>query len=104
MVLTATGTIVQKELGDVVYVELPEVGASVVQGENFGVVESVKVSAGIYVVVVLEGYIRDFPKNLLHHFTFSHCHMCIAEHNRKYSIKNWYQGKMKFSFHNSASN
>jgi hypothetical protein len=34
----------QAELGDVVYVELPEVGASVTKGEPFGVVESVKVS------------------------------------------------------------
>jgi glycine cleavage system H lipoate-binding protein len=33
----------QSELGDVVYVELPEVGATVTQGETFGVVESVKV-------------------------------------------------------------
>ena len=34
----------QKELGDVVYVELPEKGATVTKGEAFGVVESVKVS------------------------------------------------------------
>lgn len=34
---------VQSELGDVVYVELPEVGSEVKQGETFGVVESVKV-------------------------------------------------------------
>lgn len=33
----------QQELGDVVYVELPEVGATVTKGETFGVVESVKV-------------------------------------------------------------
>jgi len=33
----------QSELGDVVYVELPEVGATVTKGETFGVVESVKV-------------------------------------------------------------
>lgn len=43
----------QKELGDVVYVELPEVGASVVQGENFGVVESVKVGGRIAVSLLL---------------------------------------------------
>jgi len=34
---------VQSELGDVVYVELPEVGSDVTKGETFGVVESVKV-------------------------------------------------------------
>lgn len=33
----------QSELGDVVYVELPEVGATVTKGETYGVVESVKV-------------------------------------------------------------
>jgi glycine cleavage system H lipoate-binding protein len=30
-------------LGDVVYVELPEVGSELTKGETFGVVESVKV-------------------------------------------------------------
>ncbi len=34
----------QAELGDVVFVELPEVGKQVKQGETFGVVESVKVN------------------------------------------------------------
>lgn len=33
----------QAELGDVVYVELPEVGRKLKKGETFGVVESVKV-------------------------------------------------------------
>lgn len=33
----------QAELGDVVYVELPEVGKQVKKGDTFGVVESVKV-------------------------------------------------------------
>ncbi|XP_077210664.1 glycine cleavage system H protein 2, mitochondrial-like isoform X1 [Tasmannia lanceolata] len=32
----------QDHLGDVVYVELPDVGASVTQGTSFGAVESVK--------------------------------------------------------------
>ena len=34
----------QEELGDIVYVELPEIGSEVKHGEQFGVVESVKVS------------------------------------------------------------
>ncbi|KAF7078634.1 hypothetical protein CFC21_092205 [Triticum aestivum] len=37
----------QDHLGDVVYVELPEVGASVSQGTNFGAVESVKATSDI---------------------------------------------------------
>jgi glycine cleavage system H protein len=37
----------QDHLGDVVYVELPEVGISVSQGKNFGAVESVKATSDI---------------------------------------------------------
>ena len=37
----------QAELGDVVYVELPEVGTEVEQGETFGVIESVKVPSQV---------------------------------------------------------
>ena len=37
----------QSEMGDVVYVELPEVGAQIKKDETFGVVESVKVCAAI---------------------------------------------------------
>jgi len=38
----------QGELGDVVYVELPEVGSTVTKGETFGVVESVKAASDVY--------------------------------------------------------
>lgn len=38
----------QKALGDVVYVELPRVGASVARGGQAGVVESVKSASEIY--------------------------------------------------------
>ena len=38
----------QSELGDVVYVELPEVGADVEKDKTFGVVESVKVGEESY--------------------------------------------------------
>jgi len=38
----------QQLLGDVVYVELPEVGAEFNKGETFGVVESVKAASDIY--------------------------------------------------------
>ncbi|XP_057972432.1 glycine cleavage system H protein 2, mitochondrial [Malania oleifera] len=37
----------QDHLGDVVYVELPEVGAAVSQGNSFGAVESVKATSDI---------------------------------------------------------
>lgn len=38
----------QKALGDVVYVELPKVGAKVAQGAQAGVVESVKSASEVY--------------------------------------------------------
>ena len=41
----------QGELGDVVYVELPEVGSAIVQGESFGVIESVKAASDLYAPV-----------------------------------------------------
>ncbi|KAF6137234.1 hypothetical protein GIB67_036271 [Kingdonia uniflora] len=37
----------QDHLGDIVYVELPEVGAAVKQGSSFGAVESVKATSDI---------------------------------------------------------
>ncbi|KAJ8758659.1 hypothetical protein K2173_000380 [Erythroxylum novogranatense] len=37
----------QNHLGDVVYVELPEVGADVKQGDSFGAVESVKATSDV---------------------------------------------------------
>jgi len=38
----------QAELGDIVYVELPKVGAAVVAGEPFGTVESVKAVSELF--------------------------------------------------------
>jgi glycine cleavage system H protein len=38
----------QKQLGDVVYVELPEVGRKVKQGEAFGTIESVKAVSELF--------------------------------------------------------
>jgi glycine cleavage system H protein len=35
-------------LGDIVYVELPELGQSVTKGEPFGVIESVKAASDMY--------------------------------------------------------
>ncbi len=38
----------QSELGDIVYLELPGVGAEVTAGSEFGVVESVKAASDLY--------------------------------------------------------
>lgn len=57
----------QHELGDVVYVELPEVGTTVEQGEPFGVVESVKAASDLYApvsgeVVEVNTALEDAPE------------------------------------------
>ena len=41
----------QKELGDIVYVELPKVGTKYESGEVFGTVESVKAVSELYIPV-----------------------------------------------------
>jgi len=51
-----TGTIgitdhAQSELGDIVFVDLPKVGASIIKGSSFGSVESVKAVSDIYAPV-----------------------------------------------------
>ena len=38
----------QQQLGDVVYVDLPEVGATLKQGQSFGTIESVKAVSELY--------------------------------------------------------
>jgi glycine cleavage system H protein len=44
----------QSELGDVVYVELPSVGAKVEKGKSFGTIEAVKAVSDIYAPVTGE--------------------------------------------------
>ena len=56
----------QDALGDVVYVDLPEVGRSYAQGEVAGVVESVKAAADIFMpvsgeVIEVNESLRDNP-------------------------------------------
>ena len=41
----------QDALGDIVYVELPEIGQQIIVGEEAGVVESVKAASDIYAPV-----------------------------------------------------
>ena len=41
----------QKELGDIVYVELPQVGKSVITGEEVAVLESTKAAVDVYTPV-----------------------------------------------------
>jgi glycine cleavage system H protein len=41
----------QQQLGDVVYLELPDVGAKLKQGQSFGTIESVKAVSELYAPV-----------------------------------------------------
>lgn len=50
------------ELGDIVYVELPQVGDEFEQGEAFGVVESVKAVSDMYMPV--SGKVKEVNKEL----------------------------------------
>ncbi len=59
----------QDSLGDVVYVELPEVGTVVSAGEEAGVVESVKAASDIYTpvsgeVVAINVELEDAPESI----------------------------------------
>ncbi len=69
-----TGTIgitdhAQKELGDIVYVELPKAGEPVAAAETFGTVESVKAVSEVYSpvtgeVTAVNGTLQDHPELL----------------------------------------
>ena len=59
----------QDELGDVVFVELPEEGATFDAGEPFGTVESVKAVSDLYTpvggeVVEVNSALEDAPENI----------------------------------------
>lgn len=57
----------QEALGDVVFVELPEVGATLAAGDEAGVVESVKAASDIYApvageVIAINEALEDAPE------------------------------------------
>jgi glycine cleavage system H protein len=59
----------QHELGDVVFAELPKVGAKVEAGKSFGTVESVKAVSEIYSPVTgevseINGTLHDTPETI----------------------------------------
>ena len=69
-----TGTIgitdfAQQQLGDVVYVELPEVGSSLTAGKVFGTIESVKAVSELFApvsgeVVEINSSLKDRPDHV----------------------------------------
>ncbi len=57
----------QQQLGDIVFIELPEVGATVKRGDPFGVIESVKAVSDLYApltgeVVAVNADLVDRPE------------------------------------------
>src|SRR5215475_1019267 len=59
----------QSELGDIVYVDLPKVGANVEAGKSLGSVESVKAVSDIYspvsgTIAEVNGVLADKPEKL----------------------------------------
>ena len=59
----------QSQLGDVVFVETPAAGRKVKQGEECGVIESVKAAADIYAplsgeIVAANGELADAPEKI----------------------------------------
>ena len=59
----------QAQLGDVVYLELPEVGAKLKQGQSFGTIESVKAVSELYApitgeVVEVNAALKDKPETV----------------------------------------
>ena len=59
----------QKELGDIVYVDLPKLGIVIERGKTFGSVESVKAVSDIYApvsgeVVAINESLADAPESL----------------------------------------
>jgi glycine cleavage system H protein len=59
----------QEELGDVVFVELPDVGDTIGAGDSFGTVESVKAVSDLYTpvggeVVEVNSSLEDAPEKI----------------------------------------
>jgi len=59
----------QDQLGDIVFVELPEVGDSLDKGEEFGTVESVKAVSELYMpvggaIVAVNSALEDNPERV----------------------------------------
>lgn len=52
----------QGELGDIVYVELPEVGTEINQGDSFGTIEAVKAVSDLY--MPLSGEVTEINETL----------------------------------------
>jgi glycine cleavage system H protein len=69
LVVCGVSDYAQDSLGDIVFVELPEVGATFTKGDAFGVVESVKAASDVYMpvggeIVEINGDLEDSPETV----------------------------------------
>ena len=75
----------QHSLGDIVYIELPEIGDTIGKDETFGVVESVKAAADVYLpvsgtVVKINEALVDEPE-LVNADAFENWMVCVEMDN-----------------------
>lgn len=68
-VLVGISDYAQSSLGDITYIQLPKVGATLKAGDNFGVVESVKAASDLYapvsgVVTEVNGALDSAPETV----------------------------------------
>jgi glycine cleavage system H protein len=82
----------QKELGDVVYIELPKVGRTVKQFEAFITVESVKAASDVYApvsgqVVEINSQLQDHPE-LVNQSPYEQGWMAIIELSKPDELEN----------------
>jgi glycine cleavage system H protein len=59
----------QSQLGDIIFLELPEVGQKIVSGEPFGEIEAVKTVSELYApingtVIEINEDLEDYPDNI----------------------------------------
>ena len=69
LVIVGISDYAQDSLGDVVYVELPDVGSTKKKGDPFGVVESVKAASDVYMpvsgeIVEINSALEDEPSTV----------------------------------------
>lgn len=69
LVVVGVSDYAQDELGDVVFVELPDVGKNLKNGDAFGVVESVKAASDLYMpvggeIAAVNEVLKDTPEKI----------------------------------------
>jgi len=69
LVVVGVSDYAQDELGDVVFVEMPDVGKTLKKGDAFGVVESVKAASDLYMpvggeIAAVNELLKDTPETI----------------------------------------